>query len=995
MALNRLELNTFCAALARVCREQVLAEKWLLAPSIRVGVQWLDAVARAGQPVLNVRVMTPRQLAWSLAAPELSKEGLAVLGRRRADMLVSRLLIVRSKDAATSDSNPRGYLGALEPSPDLVRTWIQALSDLRLAGLTAADLRDPGGKVFEVRDKGRELRELLVAYEAELERCGLADHARVLQLAIARLESDPLRSDVLVLAADDMEPGGLERALWQRIPGQQRQRLVVDRREGASLGRHLTRAVGEVNEVRDLLRHCMEQGIPLDEVEILHTDAGTYVPLIFELTSGLFTHQAATFAEGLPVRLFRPGQALVAWSRWIRTGYPQSALVRMIQDGLLRVDHLRGGSQHGFARLGALLRTIDIGAGRPRYLEAIDRRIAVSDSQGEAEEGLSALRELVEQLLGHAPEDDAPAGVHLLRAAAHLLDEQVRVAGQLEEYGRRALLKEIRELEAALVDEGEPPGLDLWEWLAALPSELRVGGEGPRPGRLHVAGIATGGHSGRRQTFILGLDDGRFPGAGLQDPLLLDGERARLSKDLPTAASRLARRVASFERLLARLRGEVTLCHSCRDLVEDRELFAASTLDKLGRDDLRARSPASFAPSRPSRCVDGQEWWLWRMLSSDDAVARPQRVLEDHFPHLARGARARRSRRSDRFTEYDGLVPRAGTDLDPTRPGGPVLSATMLETLGRCPIDYFFRYVLEIERPAEYRLDPDRWLDPLQRGSLLHAVFCDFMRRLQQRELRPSYERDLPELVSILRGRIAAARARVPSPSRSVLEREVRELEQTVQIFLREEELFCRASEPVALEVSIGAGPVGEGTSLDSEQPATLALPSGGASRSIRARGMIDRVDRISSLSASYAVWDYKIASARRYDPADPFKGGRLVQSGLYLAMVQDRLRQVLSPRAEVVQFGYFFPNLKEYGTRIAWSREELARGPQVLADLCQMIAAGCFPCSDDAEDLRFSPYLEAIGDPSRAAQQVRAKLARAVEDDDHGALAPFARLRG
>jgi hypothetical protein len=134
---------------------------------------------------------------------------------------------------------------------------------------------------------------------------------------------------------------------------------------------------------------------------------------------------------------------------------------------------------------------------------------------------------------------------------------------------------------------------------------------------------------------------------------------------------------------------------------------------------------------------------------------------------------------------------------------------------------------------------------------------------------------------------------------------------------------------------------------------------------------------------------------AGRYDPEDPFKGGRLVQSALYLAMVQDRVHRVLSPRAAVSQFGYFFPNLKEYGTRIAWNMAELADGPRVLADLCQMIAAGCFPCSDAAEDLRFSPYLEAIGDPSRAAEQVQAKLARAVVDNDHGALAPFARLRG
>ena len=225
MALVRLELNTFCAALARVCREQVLAEKWLLAPSIRVGVQWLDAIARAGQPVLNVRVITPRQLAWSLAAPELSKQGLAILGRRRAEVLVSRLI-------AKAGAGSQSYLCALEPSPGLVRTLIQAISDLRLAGLAADDLADLSGRVFEVRDKGYELRELVSAYEAELERRGLADHARVLHLAIARLESDPPSQDTLVLAPEEVELKGLERTLWKRIPEPQRQRLPVDQKAG-------------------------------------------------------------------------------------------------------------------------------------------------------------------------------------------------------------------------------------------------------------------------------------------------------------------------------------------------------------------------------------------------------------------------------------------------------------------------------------------------------------------------------------------------------------------------------------------------------------------------------------------------------------------------------------------------------------------------------------------------------------------------------------------
>ena len=85
--------------------------------------------------------------------------------------------------------------------------------------------------------------------------------------------------------------------------------------------------------------------------------------------------------------------------------------------------------------------------------------------------------------------------------------------------------------------DSEAMSLDLWEWLSSLPGTVKVGGSGPRPGRLHVAHALSGGHSGRKQTFVVGLDDSRFPGAGLNDPLLLDEERGKLSPKLPKASA--------------------------------------------------------------------------------------------------------------------------------------------------------------------------------------------------------------------------------------------------------------------------------------------------------------------------------------------------------------------------------------------------------------------------------------------------------------------------
>src|SRR5262249_35004341 len=125
--------------------------------------------------------------------------------------------------------------------------------------------------------------------------------------------------------------------------------------------------------------------------------------------------------------------------------------------------------------------------------------------------------------------------------------------------------------------------LDAWEWLFLLPGDTQVLGSGPREGCLHVAGLASGGQSARRHTFIVGMDDGRFPGPIVQDPVLLDGGRQKLSRDLATAASRHEESLCSFARMLAGLRGEATFSFSCRDLVDDREMFPSPALLSIFR----------------------------------------------------------------------------------------------------------------------------------------------------------------------------------------------------------------------------------------------------------------------------------------------------------------------------------------------------------------------------------------------------------------------------
>jgi ATP-dependent helicase/nuclease subunit B len=1010
--------------------------------------------------------MSPTGFARRLAAPALATGGLAFLRGCREEVLVARIF------GRLRGASP-GYLSALPPSRGLTRTLCGTLRDLRLSGLSAESLRL---NAFEVEAKAVEIKTLLAGYEAALRESQLADYARVLRLAVERLKGDPaaIPEETLVLAAEDMDFRPLERILWEAIPPENRRLLPVDapattaRREApvsdaetaeapvsdAGLLRWLSRpgaapppsndgtarivrAVGEANEVREIFRRMWEEEIPFDDVEVLHTDGDTYVPIFYELATLLAAEEnpeiPVTFAEGLPARYVRPGRALMAWISWIRNGFPQSTLAHMIQEGLLRLPP-RPPEEEGpppgeacSARLGAAFRTVAVGTGRDRYLPRLDETIVGLEKtredgllpgreNGEFEEegraartaqqlrqrisALKQIRDLVRGLLLLAPEAPAEAPV-VLESTAAFLGRYARCAGQMDEYGRKRLIEEIRELEACIGNSGEAgvAGLDIWAWLASLPREIRVKGEGPRPGRLFVSSLRTGGRSGRRHTFLVGLDDGRFPGAGLQDPLLLDSERVQLSGELPTAAGGMAKKIKDLESLFARLRGTVTLSYSCRSLSDEREMFPTGALLLAYRilsgnregdqgDLLRwLPPPASFAPRSPERCTSGTEWWLWR-LCGGEAVKESEQIVGENFPHLARGFRAQRERASDRFTEYDGYVPEAGRDLDPASLRGPVLSATRLETLGRCPMEYFFRYVLRIEPPEQYEVDPGIWLDPMEKGNLLHKVFCEFMTRLQEMAEPPGYERHRPLMEEILQRNVAAWRFEHPPPNEEVFAHAVEELARMARIFLQEEETFCRESRPICFEAAIGVPPQGGGTFLDSTEPVSVPLAEG---KTIRVRGKLDRLDEVpGSGMTRFAVWDYKTGSSRRYKMGKPFQKGRVVQPGLYLALAETRLREVVSPSARVVRFGYFFPSTRDHGRRIAWSADQLAGGRHVLHLLCAMLSGGCFPFSDKAAEIPFSDYRAAFGSPDDAAEAVRRKLG----NPQNTALVPFRSLR-
>lgn len=995
-------MNVLTKSLADVCRSELLAEKWLLSPSLRVGNQWLETVARSGQACLNVHVKTLLSLAVDLAAPLMAERAAALAPDQACVLLIERVL---------REVRPQlRYLRDLEPSTQLAEAVWHSINSLRLSGVSPSDLT---GDSFEVAQKGRDLVLILREYERLLATAHLVDKADVLRLATARLQSSPdcLTAEMLVLIPQDLEGQGLEKAFLVAIPRERTRVLAVDLPASVADPRPATtpeadrellrwlfqpqeappphrdgtlrihRAVGEVHEVRQVLRECLAAGVPWDEVELLHTDSATYVPLVYETCSAIVVGAddddgdlPVTFSEGIPCRYSRPGRALKAWLAWIQDDFSQAALVNLLREGLLALPDTDE-QQPSFARLAGLLRGIPIGLGRDRYLPKIQEQIVTVGSQLAAEEGgsddeddgpkvprevlerklrdLQSLQTLLTRLLAVTP-DPQVRSQEILQGAASFLSEQARSISQLDRFAVPKLLAEVEDL-AHWLGQDATGDRDVWQWLETLAASATVLGSGPRPGCLHVASLNSGGHSGRRHTFLLGMDDSRFPGGGRQDPLLLDGERRKISATLPTASARLQESLDEFARLLVRLRGNVTLSFACRSLDEDREMFPSPVLLSVYRlmsgrpaanqeefqQDLP--SPAGYAPNEEPKCIDLAEWWLWR-LTGPEKIQNPEALVYERFPHLDHGRTATLARQSDLFTPFDGFVPEAGRDLDPTLPTGRVMSSSALQTLAGCPRKFFFKYALEIAPPEDTAVDRDQWLDAMAVGSLLHELFEEFVQELIKQERLPTFAGDWPTLKDLLERKIQSYRELTPPPNSHAFERQKHELEQIAATFLREEERFCvqEDSRPVFLEASLGMEQTdGHATPLDTEEPIPLSLSDG---RVIRIKGRVDRIDRLGSEGAqTYGIWDYKTGSTWGFNQAEPFQQGRKIQPYLYVTMVAHCLRRHVGPKAQVRYFGFFFPGLKAVGDRLKWTAQELRDGKQILESLCQTLAAGAF----------------------------------------------------
>lgn len=959
--------NLFIQNLAQAVSDRLMIPKLLVAPSHRVGRQWLDQVACLTGSVVNVRTTSIRRLMMEYARPALDVD--AIRPAQKEELI--RMIGLAVAGLAGKDKNG-GYFASLPPSLSFTESLLRSLEDLENADIKSG--RSLAGKLV-TQEKIEEMTSLIAGFRLAKRKANVAGTVEVARAALNALKQTKRDELPLLLlpASIREEAVGYERIFIERWPWEACLLLPEDFTIGIECNVRTVVADCIANETRGVFRKVLADRLHLDQVEAVCLDPGTYVPALceagLEMFSGKMEDLPLTFAGGIPAVFSRPVRLVQAWLRWIQEDLPPVVLADCIEAGLLGEEWQREAPGLTASSLAARIKALPLQAGPAGYRKAFGQEDAGEDMNA-AEQWLARAVTMILPLSDDGSRLDFAAD-KILDAACELLRYGTENDGKLDAYARLALREGI----AVWSERCDWPGFDGLDWLERFTAGLRVMGMGPQPGKMHVSDGVAGGHAGRRVTFVLGVDEARCPGTVRQDPVLLDRERRELSRKLPGSTWKRERREKAVDRLFARLRGEVILSYAKYDAVSGREAYPAQIVMKFSSDG-GDEGIQTFRPVMDNACLHSRDDWL-RVLLVWKRNAFTAADLAPWFPGLAAGEEAVEARKSASFTAWDGYVPEAGEDFVQKEW---VLSPSQLEGLATSPMDFFFRRALGVAKPKRWSPEPGRWLAGNERGQLLHDLYQEFMTKLEERKEAAS-ENHASLLNALLYQALESWRGKVPVRDELAFTREKAHLFEAAAIFLINEIARSKQGRPICFEAAVGGAPKDE-PPWRRKDPVRFDFGDDGA---ILLQGRVDRVDRLHD-HGGLVVWDYKTGKSSGFSRTDPFSGGRHLQPYLYTIMLEKSLEEAGFPE-RVREFCYFFPMLRDEGGVISYRRDELFDGHTVVKALAGLLRGGCFPFARSDKDVKNSDYLEIYDNPKSLASNA------ALKEDPDGRIAAWRRL--
>jgi ATP-dependent helicase/nuclease subunit B len=600
------------------------------------------------------------------------------------------------------------------------------------------------------------------------------------------------------------------------------------------------------------------------------------------------------------------------------------------------------------ARWETLLNEAAVITGRERWRSRIDASIAEAsrEYQRAPSERLSRRIAALESLRGFAlPVIDRLAALPERAVWREWIAalEELAVVARLPH--PRSLHDALEEL-APVADIGPVPFAEVVRLIERSLSAWREQPEGHRYGKVFAAQIEDARGMDFRLVFVPGLNEGLFPCALREDPLLLDQQRLELG--MPQSPD--DRELIDIALCTA---GESAVFSWARlDLTTGRErvpsFFAAEVIAAARGTEAdlhamltEAKAQVSSkigwsAPQSPADSIDDAEYDL---SSFRQACARKSGMawLRELNPVAVRAIEARHRRWSAAWSEADGID--AGCDMQAAvalqrwKITEHPYSPTSLNQFARCPYRFYLSAIAGL-RPMERPEIFDR-LDPLTRGRLYHRVLFSFYRSNGERALD-----------DVLHELATQAAEKVAAPIRGVWDIEIEKLRADLHASCN-----CHNPEWTARFVELAFG-LPDATECD---PASVRDPVT-IEEGWRLCGSIDLVE--GDTNCRFRILDHKTGTPERKDPSLCVGKAEVLQPVLY-ALALEALGHA-APVAASLSWGTLRGGFRTDEIRIdSYARASIGR---VLRAINSYLHSGFLPAAPRADACQNCEYLPVCG---------------------------------
>ncbi len=951
--------------LNQICTKFPYKEKVVVVDSHAIGEQINEAFVKEGHQGINLKYKTVNDLAQTFV--ELNSEQPQNSLDHTVGVHFTYNLLKELKN-----QNKLRYFAEMEITPAFSHAVFTTIQTLRLAGYTKDTLKK---NAFINPDKADDIYEILAEYENTLTIHQFIDKAGLINkgletdqidekgvfillsgLNLSHLEGQFLRKIIPetvyklplapVLGVNTPERTSLSSVHWG--PPTPLSYLYQQEEKSGKPNLDLFTAKTEEMEVKQILEKIKMAKAPLDESVVFYTNADAYITLFYHLSQKM--DLPITFGEGLPVSFSRPGRLVSGLIGWIQSNYSVAAFLDLLNEGLIEL----GEGAPSKARISRVLRDLQIGWSQERYLthldleiERLDEKLLQADDNSTYEallKEISWLRQWFAGILKKLPQLNSIMNYKKsLNGIAYLLKNNCKTSSALDEIAKSTLLEEIDRI-LPFADESLS-SYDLFEKVKDLLLTVHVNQSRPKSGHLHICTFKSGIYNSRPSVFFVGLDNKKFPGNASEDPLLLDTERIQLGNGLSLHREKGQENLYTLLQVLANSYGRVTVSYCNFDMNDNRVVnpsFVVLQCYRLitGNKDAEFKALKSLPSSIIANDIfEDKDYWNEK-LTNPETHQLNEGIL-NHFTNVKHGLTAETARNTGNFSEYDGLVQIDAAQYDPRLNQDKTLSAGKLETLAKCPYSYFLREVLKVRPVEDVSFDANQWLDAATRGSLLHSIFENFYKELQQDHAKPSYEKHLELILTIAQNLMEQQKEILLPPNERVYQREWSDILACCEIFLKEEELHSENYVPLHFEYSFG---------IDDKEPAIINLSSG----QVKISGIIDRVDQ--SNDGKYHIIDYKTGSTYGYANNAPFKGGRQLQHMIYALAIEQHLNL---GEGAVEESSYYFPTQKGLAQRFTRKQDKTLRtnGLDILEKLIDAVKHGHFEMTDDVNDCKFCDF--------------------------------------